>query len=51
MRNSWKISKSRTLPKKVNNYNLGQKLFEINSSSFYVGTNTYINEKVLIRIN
>ena len=50
MRNSWKISKSRTLPKKVNNYNLGQKLFEINSSSFYVGTNTYINEKVLIRI-
>ena len=50
MRNSWKFSKSRTVPKKVNNYNVGQKLFEINSSTFYVGTNIYINEKVLIRI-
>ena len=50
MSNSWKISKNRAIPTKVNNYLVEQKLFEINSSSFYVGTNTYINEKVLIRI-
>ena len=50
MSTSWKISKSKTVPKKVNNYNIEQKLFEAGSSSFYIGTNTYINEKVLIRI-
>ena len=50
MNSSWKISKSKAVPKKLNNYNVEQKLFEIGSSSFYIGTNTYINEKVLIRI-
>ena len=41
MNSSWKISKNKTVPKKVNNYNVEQKLFEINSNSFYTGTNTY----------
>ena len=45
-----KKSKGKGIPKKVNNYIIEQKLFEINISSFYVGTNMYINEKVLIRI-
>ena len=45
-----KKSKGKGIPKKVNNYIIEQKLFEINISSFYVGKNIYINEKVLVRI-
>ena len=52
MRNSLKKTKEKEkgIPKKINNYTLDQKLFETDSCSFYSANNTYINEKVLIRI-
>ena len=49
MKNNFKISKNSTIPKKINNYLIEKKLFEINLSSIYAATNIYINEKVLIR--
>ena len=49
MRKSLKIQQ-KVIPKIINNYKVEHKLFEINSNPFYVGINTYINEKVLIRI-
>ena len=52
MRNSLKKTKEKEkgIPKKINNYTIDQKLFETNSCSFYSANNTYISEKVLIRI-
>ena len=52
MRNSLKKckEKEKVIPKKINNYTIEQKIIEMNSSSFYTANNTYINEKVLIRI-
>lgn len=49
MKKSLKIQE-KVIPKNINNYKVEHKLFEINSNPFYVGINTYINEKVLIRI-
>ena len=50
MKNSVKNPKNNKIPKNINNYILEQKLFEINISSFYSAINTYIGQKVLIRI-
>jgi serine/threonine protein kinase len=50
MKKPLKIQKENAIPKKINNYKVEQKLFDLNTNSFYVGINTYINEKVLIRI-
>ena len=50
MKKPLRNQKDNVLPKKINNYKLEQKFFELNESKFYVGINTYINEKVLIRI-
>ena len=50
MKVSFKIQKNNNIPLKINNYIIEQKLFEINISSFYSATNTYIKEKVLIRV-
>ena len=47
---SLKKTKGKEIPKKINNYVINQKLFEIDINSFYIAINIYINEKVLIRI-
>ena len=43
-----KKNKGKEIPKKINNYVINQKLFEIDINSFYIATNIYINEQVLI---
>ena len=50
MRKSLKNTKEKGIPKKINNYIVEKKICEINLSSFNIGTNIYINEKVFIRI-
>ena len=45
-----KKNKGKEIPKKINNYVINQKLFEIDINSFFIATNIYINEQVLIRI-
>ena len=50
MSNIIKITNNPGLPKKINNYKLEEKCFETSNSEYYSAINTYINEKVLIRI-
>ena len=50
MKKALKIPKEKVIPKIINNYKVEQKIFELNTNYFYAGINTYINEKVLIRI-
>ena len=50
MSNSLKLSHNPGLPNKINNYKLDENCFEISGNKYFFATNTYINEKVLIRI-
>ena len=50
MSNNFKLTHNPGLPKIINNYKLDEKNFEILGNVYYSATNTYIKEKVLMRI-